>query len=103
MREKQRYTRLLDKLGTFRSDIEDILNQAEAVYQACQVDGYLTQKVAGKDAIDLLERLPSVAIQAVTLKLAAIKWITEQAALEDSIETDDDATTIKVVFSEVKE
>jgi len=103
MREKQRYTRLIDKLSSFKADIEDILRQAEEVYQACQVSGYMTQKVAGKEAIDLTERLPSVAIQAVTLKLAAIKWISEQAALEETLYVDDDATIIKVVYSEVKD
>lgn len=92
---------VLKRLQEYKCDPESLLVQAETVYNMCLVEGILTEKVAGKDKIELLERLPAVAVQAINTKLAVVKWLVEQAEKEADISVSE-PLTINVVYSEPK-
>jgi hypothetical protein len=95
------YNNILQRLNEFNADPVSLLVEANEVYKATMQDGYINQKVAGRDMIELLERVPAVAVQAINLKLQVVKWLVEQADKE--VVATDDGYTLTIVCKEPKD
>lgn len=94
--KKNLYNAALKALKKHSATPEDLLRQAEEVYQLCLIDGVETDKVAGKEFVTLLERTPGVAVQAINTKLAILKFCEEQMAKQDDESQTPQDITIRV-------
>lgn len=83
---KNIYSDALKKLKTYEATPEQLLAQAEEVYQLCLITGIETDKVAGKEFVTLIERTPGVAVQAINTKLAIVKFCEDQLEKQGNID-----------------
>lgn len=79
---KARAKRLIDSVGEHSADLPDILRQLEEIRAAC-MEGIGQEKVSVKDGVlEVTERYPQVALQAVMGKLAVYKEISRLAEMQ---------------------
>lgn len=79
---KKRAKRLIESIAEYKADLPDILSQLEEIRQLC-IDGVYQEKVSVKDGVlEVRERYPQVALQAVMGKLAVYKEISRLSELE---------------------
>lgn len=90
------YRTALKKLKTLKADPVELLRQAEEVYQLSMIEGIITDKVAGKETVTLVERVPGVAVQALNTKLAILKYIQERVDADEVMDTQPLEVNIKV-------
>jgi hypothetical protein len=87
VRHKELARGLINRIGEYKADYSDILQQLEDIRRVC-LEGINTQKVCVSSetgVVDVLEILPAVAVQAAMGKLAVLK---ELAKLADQYDVD---------------
>jgi hypothetical protein len=86
MSYQKRVKSLLDRVGEYRADYQDILDQLEQLRQQC-VAGMSSEKVHMKmddGFVSVVEVFPQVALGAIMGKLAVLKELTRIASLEET-------------------
>jgi hypothetical protein len=79
---KKRAKRLIESVAEYKADLPDILAQLEEIRQLC-LEGIPQEKLSVKDGVlELIERYPQVALQAVMGKLAVYKEISRLSEME---------------------
>jgi hypothetical protein len=102
---KARATKLLDRLGEYESDLQDILTQLEELRVACMT-GIKQEKVSVTDGVlTVIEIYPQVALSATMGKLSVYKELSRLSELEEPedkeviisfmVQTSDDAESLK--------
>jgi hypothetical protein len=86
MKYVERAKNLLERLGEYRSDFPDLLEQLEDLRQRCMA-GMVSEKVHVKSetgTVEVREVFPGVAQQCIMTKLAVLKELARIAALEET-------------------
>ena len=91
------YTKTLKALKKHNAQPEDLIRQAEEVYQIALLDGVQTDKVAGRESVTLTERQPAVAVQALQAKLAVVKFCEEMLMKQGEVDVAPMDINIRVV------
>ena len=74
------YKAMLSRVTEFGGDPLQLMEKAEAIRVAALCDGVASDKVSVKDGImEVVERNPATALQAVRLMFDITKWLTMQA------------------------
>lgn len=84
------YRQLLSQVTEYNADPLTLLSQAEEIRKVALLDGAISEKVHMRmdtGTVEVLERTPQTALQAVKCKFEILTWLQARADLETTEDT----------------
>lgn len=84
------YRQLLSQVTEYNADPLTLLSQAEEIRKVALSDGAISEKVhmaMESGVVEVLERTPQTALQAVKCKFEIVQWLQKRADLETTEDT----------------